>query len=535
MTKRDLFNLTRSKGFLWKSSAVLAVFFIVLGSGLSFLNTDRIDAYEQILASSGYLEEYEGEIEGLQQPAMGDQLSIALREELISDRPFHEKLEDIEFLIFLSEVAQAPEMPAHEELSGWSKEKYEMMSAFVAAGFDRENDEALWMLMDFTEESYPIPGANYALALVYERRAMPEAVDALLREIKLHNSNPARQRLVNLFLDLKAVDRLEVLLEDPAFAPFIKNYALREIALAKMDWPMLVKTQLAATYEHVRMGMVLLALLSGAIWITILLRFNGTISLGSSCVKMAIPALLLGALSAHATILVIFAQEHYLNFTEGTDDLHRFIYCILGIGLREEGLKLLFFVPLLPFLRKKDDLEILAIAGLVGLGFAIEENIGYFQGSAGVSALGRFATANFLHLSLTALCGLSLARAFSHKANEIAQAAITFGLAVVAHGLYDAFIMVPMLEEYSMFTSTVFVLIGFQYFGWLKHLRDDWRDPISITAVFTFGIVVVTGISFCLFAWQVGAMLAFQAIGYEVLGVGIILIMFYREIPETLQ
>ena len=88
------------------------------------------------------------------------------------------------------------------------------------------------------------------------------------------------------------------------------------------------------------------------------------------------------------------------------------------IGLREEALKLLLFVPLIPFLLNRDDLEILTVAGLVGLGFALEENINYFQASAGLSAVGRFATANFLHIALTAMCGLTLTRAIVHRGED---------------------------------------------------------------------------------------------------------------------
>lgn len=133
------------------------------------------------------------------------------------------------------------------------------------------------------------------------------------------------------------------------------------------------------------------------------------------------------------------------------------------------------------------------------------------------------------------MCGLSLTRAVIHKGEEIQQAAIIFGMAVVIHGLYDAFIMVPALSDYSFLSSTVFVLMGYQYFGWLRHSRTSWKDPISITATFTYGVIFVTGISFGLYAWNSGPFPALQAIAHEVIGVGIILVLFYREIPETIE
>mgnify|MGYP001814235654 CR=1 FL=1 len=336
---------------------------------------------------------------------------------------------------------------------------------------------------------------------------------------------------MDAYLDLEKFAALEALAADSDYEEFITPDVLRDIALDRMDWPMILRTQFAASYEGADLARVLLAVLSGLVWAVILIRFNGS---ARGVGWFLLPALALGMLSAHATLLVVYWLEYQVGFGFGDTLVQQLIYC-LGIGLREEGLKLLFFVPLIPFLARRADLEILTVAGLVGLGFALEENINYFEASAGLSAVARFATANFLHIALTAMCGLSLTRAVVHRGEDIQHAAVAFTLAVATHGFYNAFLMVWALADYSWLTYTVFVLMGYQYFGWLRHLREEWKDPFSVTAIFTYGVILVTGFSFALHAWNAGPFIALQAVVGEVIGVAIILILFYREIPETLD
>jgi RsiW-degrading membrane proteinase PrsW (M82 family) len=527
MDKRKLYRLTRQTGFLWKSAGILAVVIVALGIGISFLNTGRLEVFDKLTSPSFSLGEFDDQLDGLLPDESNEQaFAEAIGKTLERDRPFHEKLLDIQYLLFFVEPKTPVSLSGADALSS---NEFAVVEAFLTATSGKKSVEPLKTMAE--TQSAP-PFANYALALANElEEDDPAAIEALRREILLHGSDPARERLIDTFLDLSDHKALEQLAADPDFAPFITPYVLQEIALGKMDWPVILETHFAAAYENANWAMALLALLSGLVWATILFRFNGSLSVW----PLALPALVLGALSAHATLLFIYWQEYQLGFEMGAGIVSQLIYCVLGIGLREEALKLLLFVPLIPFLLKRDDLEILTVAGLVGLGFAIEENIGYFTGSAGTSALGRFVTANFLHIALTAMCGLTLVRAIVHRGEDIAHAANTFALAVAIHGLYDAFLMVYAFSDYSFLAMTVFVLMGYQYFGWLRHLRDEWRDPVSITFIFTLGVVFVTGLSFALYAWEVGPSLAFQSIGFEVIGIAIILIMFFREIPETLE
>ena len=61
--------------------------------------------------------------------------------------------------------------------------------------------------------------------------------------------------------------------------------------------------------------------------------------------------------------------------------------------------------------RSTDTGTALIVASVVGLGFAVGENVDYYQMNQGHSVFGRFVTANFLHLTLTGLVGHALVQA----------------------------------------------------------------------------------------------------------------------------
>lgn len=525
MKNKDLFRKTRSKTFLMKSSALLALVMLALGTGISFLNTARLDLFQEVLATPVPSDFYGEGLDGLvNNKTESDKISKALVESLESEAEFYVKLMDISDLLFYVEPDAPIKLPTLGNL--------ETNQQAIAQGLVEACADGNFQSLEKMAEGEAPPDANYALALAYENANDRQGeVRALNREIDLHNPEHAREKIVDIYLELKKYDILDALAREPEYKEFFTPWVLQDIAINRLDWPMILKTLLPAAYENLIPGMVLLAILSGLVWATILIRFNGQFS---NVWKFVVPTLLLGALSAHLTLLAVFWQHNQMGFDFGEGLYQQLLYC-LTIGLREEFLKLLCFVPLIPFLRRKDDLLILTVAGLVGLGFALEENINYFNASIGLSAVARFATANFLHIALTAMCGLTLARAVFHRGEEIQHAVTTFIIAVAIHGFYDAFLMVDALMEYSWLTYTVFVLMAYQYFGWLRHLRTQWQDHFSITATFTYGVIIVMGLTFTLFAWYAGAPVAAQTVISEAIGIAIILILFYREIPETID
>ncbi|MEN8662029.1 MAG: PrsW family glutamic-type intramembrane protease [Lentimonas sp.] len=539
MKHRNLFNRTRSSGFLWKGSFAIICSFLVIGTIISWLNPTHTISLDGVYNTPDFYDTFE-EVSSL---INIKKLQAVIVEELNSQRPFDEKLESFQYLITLDFGGTASLLPQAAQVPKLTASEYSVVDAFAKAlsAPSKQNDEAsethLQPLTDLTLRTPVEPYAHYALALYYYDNAQYlEAITAIQSEISTTNLDRARELLISLCLERNDYDAIERLQNDLEFAPFINSRHLQEIALARLDWPQLIKTLIPAAYVNVQPSMAFLAILTAIIWSAFLIRLNDTAAHHSTLLKLALPALILGVLSTHLTILLIFLQEHQFGLTEGDTLITQTIYCFAGIGLREEFLKLLCFVPLLPFLVKKNnELLTLIVASLVGLGFAAEENINYFEMSQGASGIGRFVTANFLHLSLTGLCGLALTRAVQHSGYYINQAINTFGLAVIAHGAYDAFIIVPELFEYSILTTIVFVLIVYQFFATVRGLRRTWTSPFSVTAQFSFSLAVVTGATFATVAWSYGAFPAFLMVATEVITLGILLVVFFREIPESIQ
>src|SRR5204863_1796192 len=115
-----------------------------------------------------------------------------------------------------------------------------------------------------------------------------------------------------------------------------------------------------------------------------------------------------------------------------------FLFFMLSVGPREEIIKLAFFVPFLPLLLfRKDRLEALMVAGCVGLGFAVWENLQYFAQYGSAVAFPRFLTANFFHFALTGLNGLALCDFLRSPIRRVLPFVGILAGTSFAHGAYD--------------------------------------------------------------------------------------------------
>ena len=120
-------------------------------------------------------------------------------------------------------------------------------------------------------------------------------------------------------------------------------------------------------------------------------------------------------------------------------DGRRLLLFINDVGLREEGIKLLFALPCIGWLQSRPaPPSALATAALVGLGFATAENRWFFGRHAEPTLLvGRVFSTTALHVAATGLCVGVLSQVWQHRPRVWARFWATFLTVVVAHGLYD--------------------------------------------------------------------------------------------------
>lgn len=285
-------------------------------------------------------------------------------------------------------------------------------------------------------------------------------------------------------------------------------------------------------YEH--WGPPVLAAIAGACWLVFLLQCLHVRSLGEGRLWCALLGVGLGVLSIWPTGFFILWQEFGWGLSDSRELVPGLRYNVLGVGLREEFAKLCCLLPLMPILlRWRSELAALLISSCVGLGFAMEENVGYFNSDKSAT-LGRFLTANPLHIALTGLIGLALYRALRNPSGWGTHSLGVFGILVFAHGLYDAFIVLPALAEYSLFTTIIFALVIYQFFHELRELRPIQGDTISLSANFLCGVSVLTAATFVYLSATLGMSVAFDTLASGVTGLAVMVYLFLREMPETM-
>lgn len=278
----------------------------------------------------------------------------------------------------------------------------------------------------------------------------------------------------------------------------------------------------------------ILAMLTGLCWFAFLLQAGQANSPRGVRPWLCMLGVALGIVSIWPTLWTIYWQEIAWGLEESDEPGRGLLFFVLGVGLREELCKLLLFLPLLPFVvLRRNEREALLVAASVGLGFAIEENIGYFTGNAG-SSLGRFLTANLLHMSLTGLAGLAICRAIWYPRQMAIDAVVIFLVLVFAHGFYDALSVLSIFDGSELVSFLIYLALVYQFF---RELRS-WWEPRASTFSLTATVVASTALVFALTFAYLSTLEGFNdAVAIAALPALESLIFVYvvlREIPETM-
>jgi len=349
-----------------------------------------------------------------------------------------------------------------------------------------------------------------------------ELIEKIESLVKLHEDSKERAAVIAAW---KERDREKViqLLVDPETRKEFHPGELMDIRADIRDFPGLFVETLCYEWDLLTSIYVLPALFAAAIWFLILMPFW---EVTRTRLIACLVAFALGIFSASLTLVAVMLQERLQGFSENPDDtvLVQLVFWIAGVGLREETLKLLCFVPVAIWLvRRKDDTEALILAAMVGLGFAFQENIGYFSGSFDdFETIGRLTTANPLHFCLTGIAGLYFYRMLVRKFHGMEEFLFSFIAVVVIHGVYDAMISTPQLAGGSFISFLLIAVIGYQYFDRLRVKMEiaGLAQSISPLGVFVVGtaaltcLILITSSTYLSFAPALGNF--FAAIGNSI-------------------
>ena len=343
------------------------------------------------------------------------------------------------------------------------------------------------------------------------------------------------QYLLNIIQGKTQTASLELSFSEPAFLDYkLHSFFMKE------------KKYLPASYHLIRsqiQGHKLLNLsiviLSGSAWLLLLMHL-GHAWHWESKYKWLIPlALILGILSTYSTLIVAVLQDHLMQHEQRPKTfIYNLIYYMLGVGLREELIKLIFFLPLLPLLKNcRDHAVIFILASIVGLGFAMEENVNYYS-SASISTVivGRFMTANFLHAALTGLAGYSLWTAWQKGGDHWQFFTNQFLKIIALHGAYDFLLVDKSMGDLSYFSMTVFIILTLEYTRTILHFSSYRQRDFTLTQLFIACLVTVIGLNLFFLVYQTNNFgLSLQIMASGLLGLVFIAYAFLREFNETVN
>lgn len=287
---------------------------------------------------------------------------------------------------------------------------------------------------------------------------------------------------------------LGALLGDAGFRSALSSDELGDYAVALPDYAALARAVLGAELEQLASLYLIPALFTAAVWFLVLLSFREK---GRAYLPLALAAFALGIASGPLVSYTAAVQEEIRGFraAEGDADFMQFLHLLAGVSLREETAKLLCFLPLaLSARRRGTPLEALLLAGLVGLGFAFQENLGYFRRfDSTFTAWVRLLTANVLHFSLTGVAGLSLWQVLSRRGRGWEDFLLVFLGVVLAHGLYNTVLSIPSLEEYAPLHVILVAAIAYRYFDPLRqHIEvAGLHRRLSPLGIFVVGSVLL--------------------------------------------
>ncbi len=537
-----LYTLSRDRTFLVRASLFLGISFL-LGAFLLSRLAPREPVPEFLMASDeGREEQREKFLEQIFREADADTAQVA---EWIRMGPYLGLMgldglltvdpEKITEMLAGSDgqlLESMEEMVARSQVSDEDKALLENLARGLY-GKKEQKEEARAFLEERAAVSPPIRFANEFLGDVL--MLAEESSEALphyqVEGDTFEDAGRARKRTIRLLAQKNRQDELDQLLRDNRYRQELSHTERMNLALKFRDWPAVFRNLVASEWDSLFSRYFLLSLFAGGIWFVIIVQMAG---FEKRAIFTCLLAVVFGMVSASFTLLVYLYQEEVRGFTMGGDLVQQFIYCVAGIGLREETLKLLLFAPLLLLLRGRSEIEALVAASMVGLGFAILENVNYYHAGTHSSPWVRFLTANFLHLSLTGLLGRALYRFTQYPSRRWEEFLATFILVVAGHGVYDLLLMSPELVDYEILYIIVFAALAYRYLEVAEQFRVSGRSQtISPMGIFVIGSTVLVGTVLLFAAWELPIRDALLSVGEGTLALAPVAFIFINRFRQV--
>jgi RsiW-degrading membrane proteinase PrsW (M82 family) len=380
------------------------------------------------------------------------------------------------------------------------------------------------------QQEPPLPWYNHALAreAVHQKDLDEGAKRYEIEGLAFPERHEDIDRAIGLWIASDAWDHVHERMQDARVEAAASASTKYRIAVHDHDWKSAARWLALAWRPRFTVPSLVMTAVAALAWGFFCARLG---KLGEKPLRRSLfylAAFLLGVLSVVPTVCLIAVEEAQLRLVETGDAMRDILFFVFGVGLREEASKLLLFAPLLLVLRKwGDKLDVLVCGAMVGLGFAAEENLGYLAGGDLHTGLGRFLTANFMHMAMTAILAAALDDFLRDREKYAAEFSRTTVMVVAMHGAYDFLLS---HEEYggAYFAMAVFFFLVRMFLSAVDHARRKADRGVTLTQTFVIALGVVTGTSAVYAVTAVGPIQGALVMTEGLLGVAILIYAFVR-------
>jgi RsiW-degrading membrane proteinase PrsW (M82 family) len=350
-----------------------------------------------------------------------------------------------------------------------SDDKLENDIGFYSLGLissmNNDRDKALFYFTLVTNDK--LKYLNNSIGRVYdESKNYDEAEKYYYKAIENNgNLEGAYSNLISLYYSQQRFDELYTLLKDRKARKYFPSQLKRSMFLSNFNLLGYFESVIGHTYQNQNLVGFLGALLVMLSWFFYLRRID---IYEPEKWKSLLLTFLLGVVFSEFTFLLSDLNSMFTGFNLNGGVLNDLLYCIIGIGVIEELVKIIPVLLILKYTKAiNEPVDYLIYGSISALGFAFSENLLYFNNYGPQIIMGRALTAVVFHMFLTSLVayGLMLSKYNANK-GFLGDFLKYFLIAAIIHGLYDFWLINQSVSQFALF-SVIILIFCFSFYNTL--------------------------------------------------------------------
>jgi RsiW-degrading membrane proteinase PrsW (M82 family) len=337
-----------------------------------------------------------------------------------------------------------------------------------------------------------------------------------LKEVRCHSDNYlAHQGLADYYILKSKPQEIVALLQNDVVYKYLSNTHKRYAYFNTQQYLNYSIVVFERFFNVIEAPGLLGALLILVIWFIYLVKIHKFI------IKRLITAILvltLGMFFAFLTSLFTDFNRYVFDFHRTYNFFHDFYYCVVGIGMIEEFVKIIPLMLVITFTKKlKEPIDYIVFASISALGFAFIENMIYFEDSGLKTIQGRALTATVIHMFNSSLVAYGIVVGkFAKKKNVGLYFVLFFLISAVVHGFYDFWLINEFAKTFSFIT---FIWLLMSMIIWVSIINNClnnsynkkviWTyNPKKLNAFLLYGLSAIFLVEYLLIGYKFGADIA---------------------------